>query len=81
MRKSVPLAVILCMGIFTSLAFAWNGTGHMTVAYIAYKNLDNQTRARVDTLLRLNPVYPTWVKGIAPVNRGLVAFLNAGYAA
>jgi hypothetical protein len=36
-----------------------NGTGHMTVAYVAYPKLTPQTRARVDQLLTLNPMYAT----------------------
>jgi len=33
-------------------AQAWNGAGHMTVARIAYASLDNNTRTRVNALLR-----------------------------
>ena len=36
---------------------AWNDEGHMTVAYVAYKQLSPTTKARVDSLLQLNPYY------------------------
>ena len=40
-------------------ARAWNGFGHMAVASVAYQRLAPATRARVKTLLRLNPSYAT----------------------
>ena len=49
----------------------------MTVAYIAYRNLTPQTRARVDALLKLNPQYGKWIDGVAPGQQGLVAFMQA----
>jgi hypothetical protein len=60
-----------------SSAQAWNGTGHMTVAYVAYQNLTPQTRARVDQLLTLNPRYATWTAKTPAAQKGLVAFLSA----
>ncbi len=41
-------------------ANAWNDFGHMTVAYVAYKHLNPQTKSRVDALLKLNPYYAQW---------------------
>lgn len=41
-------------------AFAWNDRGHMTVAYIAYKQLTPTARDRVNALLQLNPKYKDW---------------------
>lgn len=46
---------------FSAPAFAWNDRGHMTVAYIAYKQLTPTTRNRVNALLKLNPRYGDWV--------------------
>ena len=48
----------------------------MIVAYIAYKNLTPQTRARVDSLLKLNPMYAKWTRGVSADKKGLVAFLH-----
>ena len=62
--------------------FAWNATGHMTIAYIAYESLDAQTRKQVDALLKSHPDYSKWVAGIPEDPafdelRGVTAFLYA----
>ncbi|MGH9614409.1 MAG: S1/P1 nuclease, partial [Bryobacteraceae bacterium] len=62
--------------------FAWNATGHMTVAYIAYESLDARTRKQVDALLKAHPDYSRWVAGIPQEPafdelRGVTAFLHA----
>lgn len=62
--------------------FAWNATGHMTVAYIAYESLDAQTREQVDALLKAHPDYSKWIAGIPEDPsfdglRGITAFLYA----
>ena len=49
----------------------------MVVAYIAYRNLTPQTRARVDQLLKRNPRYAAWTKGVSKNRKGLAAFLRA----
>ncbi|MGH9612494.1 MAG: S1/P1 nuclease [Bryobacteraceae bacterium] len=72
----------LLLLFFRSPLSAWNATGHMTVAYIAYGQLDGQTRARVDALLKAHPDYATWVAGIPEDPafdrlRGVTAFLCA----
>jgi hypothetical protein len=45
---------------FCGPAFAWNDWGHMSVAYVAYKQLTPSTRDRVNVLLKLNPKYSDW---------------------
>jgi len=45
-------AALLCV---PPAARAWNAPGHMTVARIAYASLDEDTRTRVDALLRNHP--------------------------
>ena len=45
-------------------AFAWNDEGHMTVAYVAYRQLTPATRNRADALLKLNPYYSKWLAAI-----------------
>jgi hypothetical protein len=40
--------------------FGWNDRGHMSVAYVAYKQLTPATRERVNGLLKLNPKYNDW---------------------
>lgn len=49
----------------------------MVVAYVGYKRLKPATRKRVDALLMLNPLYPTWIAGVTKKQRGLTAFLSA----
>lgn len=39
-------AVALTLLILAMPAQAWNGKGHMTVAYIAYKHLDPPSKQR-----------------------------------
>ena len=52
----VMLGVVLVAGL-ASATYGWNDRGHMTVAYIAYKQLTPTARTRVDALLALNPKY------------------------
>ena len=78
------IAVLGLTGLFfcAPRLFAWNATGHMTVAYIAYESLDAQTRIQVDALLKAHPDYSKWVAGIPEQPefdelRGVTAFLHA----
>ena len=48
-------AVALTLLLLVMPAQAWNGKGHMTVAYIAYKNLDPAVQQKVDALLEKHP--------------------------
>jgi len=41
--------------VSSSTSSAWNGRAHMMVAAVAYNQLTQQTKNRVDTLLLLNP--------------------------
>ena len=54
---SGALALILAS---TSTSHAWNAQGHMMVAAVAYNNLTQQTKDRVDALLLLNPDRDNW---------------------
>jgi hypothetical protein len=77
MTKIKQIVALACLLSVTMPAQAWNGTGHMVVAYIAYKKLNKPTRNRVDVLLKLNPMYSQWTSGVANSQKGMVAFLNA----
>jgi hypothetical protein len=77
MRSKTCIAVVLFLVISTQSANAWFDGGHMTVAYIAYKNLSPETRLRVDALLQLNPMYSTWTQDVSADQKGLVAFMHA----
>jgi S1/P1 Nuclease len=77
MRTLFFPAVVLTLFLAASPLHAWFNGGHMVVAYIAYQNLTPETKARVDALLTMNQMYPTWTKGVAATQKGLTAFLRA----
>jgi hypothetical protein len=61
--KMTMLGMMLGLALtagWSEQAFAWNDRGHMSVAYVAYKQLTPTTRDRVNTLLKLNPKYNDW---------------------
>ena len=58
----VVLGLLLVLG---EQAFAWNERGHMSVAYVAYKQLTPATRDRVNVLLKLNPKYNDWAASVS----------------
>jgi hypothetical protein len=47
-------------------ASAWNDTGHMTVALIAYRQLNDQQRQRVSEILRKHPHYELYLSARRP---------------
>jgi hypothetical protein len=79
MRKLVLGVLSLALAVVAPVptVCAWNGKGHMVVAYIAYQHLDSPVKREVRRLLQLNPKYDSWVQGVAPDQRALVAFMNA----
>jgi len=84
MRK--PFFVLLLLALFSlpQTALSWNGKGHRTVAFIAYKKLTHNpngqnARAKVDELLRKHPDFATLSEGLSPSdpNFGLKVFIKA----
>jgi S1/P1 nuclease len=63
--KQKLISVVLS-GLLASPLFGWDAIGHMTVAYVAYQRLSPETKARVATLLKLNPDYANWEKQVPP---------------
>src|SRR5262245_28061637 len=58
----VGLAVIVVAILAApSPALAWDGKGHMMVAFIAYQQLTPDVKDRVDQLLMLNPLHDHWL--------------------
>lgn len=76
MRKRLVVVAVLTLLIIARPLHAWFDGGHMLVAYIAYKNLTPKTRARIDTLLKLNPMYVQWTQDVSDDQKGLAAFLH-----
>ena len=60
MRALGAVLGLLLAGGCAKGAFGWNDRGHMTVAYIAYKQLTPVARDRANALLKLNPKYADW---------------------
>src|SRR5260370_35269502 len=52
---------------------AWDGFGHMVVASVAYRSLDQPTRDRVNALLALNPYFKDKTKWPALIPAGTPA--------
>jgi hypothetical protein len=64
MRKLFPfLLLVLC---FAPAAFAWNDTGHMTIARVAYRQFDDATKQKVDAILRQHPHYQLFLTKFVP---------------
>ncbi|PWU00469.1 MAG: S1/P1 nuclease [Terriglobia bacterium] len=61
-RRWCALAALLT--VFLPALHAWDNEGHMTVAYLAYQQLSDPVRARIDTLLKLNPYYKQWLAAV-----------------
>jgi hypothetical protein len=59
-------------------ALAWWDEGHMQIAYVAYKQLDDAVKENADALLRRNPDYEKWTAGVAdPKTAKVYAFIHA----
>lgn len=75
MRKHLFAGTIL-VALATS-ASGWNNRGHMIVAAEAWEHLTPQTKAAVAALLRQNPRYSAWIKGVPSSARARAAFIHA----
>jgi hypothetical protein len=55
-RRLLALVLSVLLMVGTPL-YGWDNIGHMAVAYVAYQHLNSPTKARINTLLKLNPDY------------------------
>ena len=79
-KRLLPaLAGLALLGLAAPRASAWNGTGHMVVADIAYDNLTPKTRAAVDALLQKHRDYGLWMSEMPAgyTDKGRFAFMKA----
>jgi hypothetical protein len=74
-------AIVATLGVVLAVCstsvWAWDDEGHMMVAAIAWRYLDDAHRGRVAQLLKLNPDYQQWTAGVAPNEQDEVAFVTA----
>src|ERR1044071_6310329 len=67
-----------CFALCT--ARAWNDSGHMLIATIAYQGLAPAEQTQVDDILRHHPKYTDWSSArpvSSPVAPGLFVFMQA----
>src|SRR5690349_9220075 len=80
MHRFFGAVVCVCAILaFAVPARAWNYTGHMTVALIAYRQLDQAQQAQIGKILKSHPHYKRFLLGDRPadVSEGEWAFLRA----
>src|SRR5262249_26379406 len=74
-KRVLVLAILIAL---PSRAFAWNPYGHMMVAASAWDQIsDKAVKKKIAALLKLNPKYGDWIKGVPPAGRAHVAFVMA----
>src|SRR6185437_8572318 len=75
--KLVRMGLALSFVLWTNSALAWNGRGHMIVAAVAWTHMTPASQARAAALLKLNPMYATWISGVPAAKQDQVAFVVA----
>jgi hypothetical protein len=80
----IKLAVVrattfLVMAILAAPALAWNSTGHMAVALVAYRRLDDHQKQQIAELLTHHPHYQLYLSERIPagVDKNEWAFLRS----
>ncbi|HJT33674.1 MAG TPA: S1/P1 nuclease [Pirellulales bacterium] len=66
MRPSWPVVLCVCVLSLPARAFAWNHTGHMAVAMLAYRQLTRQERGAAQAMLRAHPHYDRYLAAERP---------------
>jgi hypothetical protein len=83
MKKAARLiaSTLLLTIVLNVPSYGWGNVGHMAVAFVAYKKLNPQTRARADRLVRLNPFFNRWLgmipQGTPAAKRRMMLFMIA----
>jgi hypothetical protein len=68
---------VAAVTLFSFNAQAWHAAGHMMTAAVAWEQMTPAARKRASELLKLNPDYNTWIKGVAAAARDKTAFVRA----
>ncbi|WP_421853191.1 S1/P1 nuclease [Novosphingobium sp.] len=74
------LLVIVTSGLLLLQAApvqAWNARGHMTVAAVAWSKMSAKSRARAADLIKRNPRFAAWTKGVPARRKAQIAFVKA----
>lgn len=66
MRRMICLSCLLLSILFPTISFAWNDTGHMTVALIAYRQLSDHQKQQIAELLKAHPHYKLYLSAQVP---------------
>jgi hypothetical protein len=59
-KLRAAVCLLLVLTIFSTQASAWSNPGHMAIAGLAYKKLNDATKQRVDELVAKNPMIESW---------------------
>jgi S1/P1 Nuclease len=80
-RRFLLVFAALLLALSCRPALAWNSIGHMSVAWVAWQKLSPTEKARVGSLLRLNPNYQKWLSyipaGAPDTDRDMYVFMMA----
>lgn len=74
-RFLLPLLLLLSIG--APAAHAWNAAGHRLSAAIAWREMDEPTRAAVTRLLERHPDHAVWLRRSSKLAPDYAAFLEA----
>jgi S1/P1 Nuclease len=73
----VRVLVAAALVLVSASASAWNNRGHMMVAAVAWDQLEETTQERAIDLLKRNPNYDDWIKGVPKADQDKTAFMKA----
>ena len=76
-RIIAPLLAAATVTLFSFNAQAWHAAGHMMTAAVAWEQMTPAARKRASELLKLNPDYKAWIKGVSAAARDKTAFVRA----
>jgi len=65
-QRILKFTACLCVLASASVSLAWNNTGHMVIAEIAYKNLTEPERAAIAEILKQHPHYKLYLTADLP---------------
>jgi S1/P1 Nuclease len=73
MKRSVvgPFLAILVVGVTAGPSFAWHDRGHMTVALIAFRQMNDEQKKKVVNILKEHPHYGEFLSAGKPADAGL----------